>query len=78
MTLAYEESAFELLDVTLAREDDHPGVLRPDRRRKFLLYVLYRPRNKLLKLASVWSIAFSVAIELSNNRLDTRLDSGVT
>ena len=26
MTLALEESAFELLDVTLAREDDRPGV----------------------------------------------------
>ena len=27
MTLAYEESAFELPDVTLAREDDRFGVL---------------------------------------------------
>ena len=26
MTLPLEESAFELLDVTLAREDDRPGV----------------------------------------------------
>ena len=69
VTLAFEESAFELLDVTLAREDDRPGVLRPDRSCEFLLYVLYRPHNKLLKLATVWSIAFSVAIELSNNRL---------
>ena len=31
MTLAYEESAFEFLDVTLAREDDRLGVL-PDLR----------------------------------------------
>ena len=35
VTLAFEESAFELLDVTLAREDDRPGVHRPDRRREF-------------------------------------------
>ena len=27
--LAYEESAFKFLEVTLTREDDHPGVL-PD------------------------------------------------
>ena len=26
VTLAFEESAFELLDVTLAREDDRTGV----------------------------------------------------
>ena len=31
VTLAFEESAFELLDVTLAWEDDRLGVLRPDR-----------------------------------------------
>ena len=29
MSLAYEESAFEFLEVTLAGEDDRPGVL-PD------------------------------------------------
>ena len=28
MTLAYEESALQFTDVTLAREDDRPGVHR--------------------------------------------------
>ena len=35
VTLADEESALEFTDVTLAREDDHPGVHHPDRRLEF-------------------------------------------
>ena len=35
VTLAYEESAFELPDVTSAQEDDRFGVPDPDRRREF-------------------------------------------
>ena len=47
VTLALEESAFKLLDVTLAREDDRLGVRRTRQKpRVSLLYVLYRPRNK--------------------------------
>ena len=34
MTLADEESALEFTEVTLAREDDRPGVHHPDRRRE--------------------------------------------
>ena len=67
MILAFEESAFELLDVTLAWEDDRLGVHRPDRRYKFTYSSRNDPENKLLKLATVWSIRLSVAIELSNS-----------
>ena len=56
VTFAYEESAFEFLDVTLAREDDRLGVHRPDRSCKFTYLSRIDPENKLLKLATVWSI----------------------
>ena len=55
MPLAYEESAFELLDVTLAQEDDRPGV--PDQTE--VASSTYSSHIDLeiniLKLATVWS-----------------------
>ena len=44
MPLAYEESAFELLDVTLAREDDRPRV--PDHTEAKSLPIRLLLRNK--------------------------------
>ena len=49
MPLAYEESAFELLDVTLAREDDRPRV--PDHTEATSLPIRLLLRNKYLKLS---------------------------
>ena len=41
VTLAYEESAFEFLDVTLAREDNHPGVLPDQTEDASFFYTFY-------------------------------------
>ena len=49
MPLAYEESTFELLDVTLAREDDRPRV--PDHTEATSLPIRLLLRNKYLKLS---------------------------
>ena len=46
VTLAFEESAFKLLDVTLAREDDRPGVPDQTEAASFYVFVSYRPSNK--------------------------------
>ena len=48
-------------DVTLAREDDCPGVhchYLTRQKPGVYLFVSYWPRNKLLKLATVWSISY--------------------
>ena len=72
-------SAFKLLDVTLAREDDRLGVRRTRQKPRVFSYSFYIDYAiNLLILATVWSNAFSVAIELSNNRLDTRLGQRVS
>ena len=49
MTLALEESASELLDVTLAREDNRPRV--PDHTEATSLPIRLLLRNKYLKLS---------------------------
>ena len=53
MTLAYKESTFEFIDVTLAWEDDRLGVLPdPDRRCEFSFIILTIENIYLLKLAT--------------------------
>ena len=49
LPLAYKESAFEFLDVTLAREDDRLGVLLPDpdRRCEFILFILTKSNKSI-------------------------------
>ena len=70
--LAFDESAFESLDVTFARENHRPRV--PDQAEDSRSSIHLLLRNKCFETSlSVWSIAnLEVdSSELSNNRLDT-------
>ena len=66
MPLAYEESAFELLDVTLAREDDRPRV--PDHTEATSLPTRLLLRNKYLKLSLC--LVYRLSLQVSYSRGD--------
>ena len=55
MTLALEESAFELLDVTLAREDDRPRV--PDHTEDSSLPIRLLLRNKYFETFPLFGLS---------------------
>ena len=63
MTLAFEESAIKLLDVTLAREDDHLGV--PDHTEAMSLPIRLLLRNKYFEtcLCLVYRLRFQVSYQ---------------
>ena len=63
MTLALEESASELLDVTLAREDDRLGV--PDHTEATSLPIRLLLRNKYFEtyLCLVYRLRFQVTYQ---------------
>ena len=67
VTLAFEESAFELLDVTLAREDDRLGV--PDHTEATSSPICLLLRNKYFETFPLFGLSTTLAGLLSRGDL---------